>query len=312
MQSYALKLLALTGLGIVLLAGLAAAEVTYPAGSRIGLEPPQGITLNKTTNTFEDAANKTTISVLDLPLQLYSEMEHMVFAQTNQPGVNIIKRESFPYASGIGYFVAVELTVEGTKFRKWLLLGQSNVNPVPNLATLVSFQAPESALTIYTDEIVRKTLASVTFRPTPNDERLGLMPFKITDLAGFEVTEVAPGGVILTDKPERGGQPEMIVSTGQTGSMSNDDRSLFARQLIERSPVIGMEIMSAEPMRIAGMPGHEIKARGRSPNGDQIMLVQWLRFTGGSYIRIIGGAGAGEWDNALPRFRALRDGITLR
>lgn len=297
---------------VALLAAPAIAEVQYPVGSRIGLDPPAGITLNKTNNQFEDTDRKVSISVLDVPLQLYSEMEHMVFAQTNQPNVNVLKRESFPYAAGIGYFIAVELSVENVKYRKWLLLGQSNSNPVPDLATLVSFQAPADALDAYPEDVVRKTLASVTFRPAPLDERLGLMPFVIGDRAGFEITDVAPTGVMLTEKREKGAEPEVIVSAGQSGPLAAADRPTFARQLMERSPVLGMEITSAEPMRIGGMPGFEIKARGQAPNGDAIMLVQWLRFGGAGYIRIVGGASPQDWDQTFPRFRAIRDGVALR
>ena len=294
------------------LAAPAIAEPSFPLGSRIGLEPPAGMTLNKSTNQFEDPDNKATVTALDLPLHLYSEMERMVFAEINKPGVTVLKRESLPYANGIGYFVAVELAHDGKKYRKWLLLAQSNVNPVPDLAALVSVQVVEEAFSVYTDAVARKTLASVTFRPAPNEERLKLVPFVIGELAGFEITEVAPTGVILTDKPERGGQPEVIVSVGKGGPLSADERPNFARDLLQRGPISNLEIISADSMRIGGVPGFEIKARAITPTGAPIMLVQWLRFGGGSYLRIVGGASAQEWEQAFPRMRAVRDGVAMR
>ncbi|MBV9347666.1 MAG: hypothetical protein JO245_06790 [Pseudolabrys sp.] len=311
-----LKIMGLRGwalaAGFTLLAGAAVADPAYPLGSRIGLEPPAGMTLNPANNQFEDTANKTTVTLLDLPLHLYGEMERMVFAEINKPGVTILKRESLPYANGIGYFIAVELTHEGKKYRKWLLLAQSNANPVPDLAALVSVQAPEEAFAVYSDEIARKALASVTFRPAPNEERLKLMPFAIGDLAGFEIAEVAPVGVILTDKPQRGGQPELVISMGQGAPLDAQDRPNFSRDLLQRGPISSLEILSADAMRIGSMPGFEIQARAIGPNGAPIRLVQWLRFSGGNYLRIIGGSSTQEWDQAFPRMRAVRDGVTVR
>jgi hypothetical protein len=41
-------------------------------------------------------------------------------------------------------------------------------------------------------------------------------------------------------------------------------------------------------------------------------MVQWVRFPPGGYIRMVGVARADQWRDAFRRFRAIRDGITLR
>ena len=41
-------------------------------------------------------------------------------------------------------------------------------------------------------------------------------------------------------------------------------------------------------------------------------IVQWLRFGGGSSLRIIGSSPRDDWAKAFPRFRAVRDGIQPR
>ncbi len=38
-------------------------------------------------------------------------------------------------------------------------------------------------------------------------------------------------------------------------------------------------------------------------------MVQWLRFGGGGFIRMLGSAPKDEWEKAFPRLRAVRDGI---
>jgi hypothetical protein len=180
---------------------------------------------------------------------------------------------------------------------------------------LINVEVPESALSIYSDEIIRKALASVTFRQVPIPEQLGLLPFKLDDMAGFRVMQVSPtGGVILgegtTDNNEQ--QPFMIVSIGRSGPAQAGDRSLFARDLMATVPVRDLTMQSSEPMRINGSPGHEIRAKGRAPGGEPVSVVQWLRFGSGGFLRVIGVSPSDKWDQIFDRFRTVRDGISMR
>src|SRR6516164_4359925 len=154
---------------------------------------------------------------------------------------------------------------------------------VPNLTMLVNVEVPESALSVYSDAVVRKALASVTFRPAPIQEQLGMLPFTLGDLSGFQVMQVTPTGTVF-----------------------------LARNLLTNAPVPELSIQSSEPMRIGGAPGHEIRANGKGPAGDPVSLVQWVRFSPGDFLRVIGVSPAEKWDQAFGRFRAVRDGITLR
>ena len=82
---------------------------------------------------------------------------------------------------------------------------------------LINVDVPEAARAVYSDAVIRKALASVTFRPTPIQEQLGMLPFKLNELAGFRVMQAMPrGGVILTDGPtdDINKQPYIIVSVG--------------------------------------------------------------------------------------------------
>lgn len=46
-----------------------AAEVTYPMGSRIGLEPAPGLSNAERFPGFEDKGSGTTVLILDMPAQ---------------------------------------------------------------------------------------------------------------------------------------------------------------------------------------------------------------------------------------------------
>jgi hypothetical protein len=176
-------------------------------------------------------------------------------------------------------------------------------------------EVPEAALSVYPDAVVRKALASVTFRPAPIQEQLGVLPFKFGDLSGFKVMQVIPtGSVILGDgTPENTNpQPFMIVSIERGGPPEAADRGMFARDLLANTPVRDLALQSAEPMRINGAQGHEIRAQGKGPAGDPVSLVQWIRFGSGSYLRVIGVSPTDKWDQSFTRFRAVRDGISAR
>jgi hypothetical protein len=284
----------------------ASAEVVYPPGGRIGIELPESMRLDPATGRFEDVSRKATLILIDLPLPNYADIEKMVFTQINQPGVTLLKRESFPFNSGIGYFISVKLTVDGVVWRRWLLLAAAAAAPMSDFAALVTFQVPESESGIYTGDIVRKAFATVTFRPPPIEERLNLQPFKVSDYADFKLGEITPQGISLI---EESGSGRMFISVGAGGGDELGDRAAFAREIVRTVPLSGMTILSEESMRIRGASGYEIKASAKSPTGTDFKLVQWLRFGAGGYLMVLGVSAAQDWDALYPRFRTVRDSI---
>src|SRR5262249_60634309 len=101
------------------------------------------------------------------------------------------------------------------KIYRWSLLAMGIGPSAPNLTMLVNVEVSESALSVYSDAVVRKALARVTFRPAPIQEQLGMLPFTLGELSGFQVMQVTPTGtVFLADNPsnDNSRKPFMIVS----------------------------------------------------------------------------------------------------
>jgi len=292
----------------------AAAEPTFPQGLRVGLTPPADAKLSAQFPGFADAGRQVTITILDLPGAAYPSLEAAVFGKELQ-GLADMKRESFPFASGIGFLVSGRVQAKGVTAYKWLLLATASGEPVQDLTTLITVTVPEAAYAVYTDAAIRKALASVTFRPAPVEEQLGLLPFKFGDRAGFRPLKVLPSGVvILTDGPtdNLNSQPYMIVSVGRGAPPESAERGRFARDLVERAPLAGLRVQSAEPMRVMGSPGYEVRATAKSSDGAALSLVQWLRFGPNGFLQIVGVARSDGWDALFPRFRAVRDGLGVR
>jgi hypothetical protein len=289
----------------------ACAEPQFPHGLRIGLEPPGNLKPSTRFSGFEDADRKVAVTILDLPAAAYSELERTATA-TPQAGNAQIKREEFSFHGGNGLLFTGQARVNGVTLHKWILLATSAADK--DLTTMINIEVPESALSVYSDAVVRKALASVTFRPAPIEEQLGLLPFKLGERAGFRVIKVFPGGLLLTEGPgdDLSQQPYVIVSVGRGAPEQPDDRPRFARDLLSSAPLRAFTVQSADAMRIGGQPGYEIRAQAEGAKGEPVMVAQWLRFAGNGYLRIVGIGPKDNWDALFTRFRAVRDGIEFR
>jgi hypothetical protein len=267
--------------------------------------------LSKTFPGFEDIDRKVAITLLDLPARTYEEIERSAFNKT-QSGLADMKRESFPFASGIGFLVSGQRSENGGAVHKWFLLASAIGK---DMAVLINVAVPDSARAVYTDAVIRKALASVTFRPAPVQEQVAMLPFKLNDLAGFRVMQVLPqSGVILTDGPtdDLSRQAYMIIAVGAGAPDDPGYRGQFARDLLASAPLANLNVTVADPMRIGGLPGFEIRGQALGLSGQPVNLVQWVRFGSGGFLRVVGVAGIEAWDAQFTRFRAIRDGIEFK
>jgi len=289
----------------------AIAEPVFPTGLRVGLEPPGALKTSRQIPGFEDEAAKASIMILELPGRAFEELERAMGA-SNPRGLADAKRESFNYTQGTGVLLTGQSNDNGVPARHWFLLaGKADAD----LTTLINVAVPDAAKATYPDEAIRKALATVSFRPPPIDEQLGIMPFKFGTLAGFRVVQVMrEGAVVLTDGPDSNseGQASVMVSIGRGGGNSPNDRALFARDMLTSSPFRELNLQSAEPMRIGGLPGNEIKAQAKAADGTPLSLVQWVRFGSGGFLRVVAVTSANGWATQYPRFREIRDGIEMR
>jgi hypothetical protein len=74
-----------------------------------------------------------------------------------------------------------------------------------------------------------------------------------------------------------------------------------------------LRIVSSESIRIGNQQGHEIVAQSKDERtGDELMVVQWLRFGTGGLLQMLGIARKDQWGDALPRMRAIRDGYQTK
>jgi hypothetical protein len=306
----------ITAAAVPLLSTAAAAKPVFPTGLRVGLEPPAGLTVSHRFPGFEDAGRHVAVAIFELPVAGYDKLIRSATGD-QQHNMTAVTQGPFPLATGSGYLVSGTAQKDGKPVHRWFLIAKPPDNvahKATGIAALIRVDVPKEAQAVYTDSVVRKMLASASFRPTPIKELLGLLPFELKNLAGMRVVKVMPGGAVLIDGSgsDLDKQPYAIVAVGRGGPTSSDLRPRFASDLLHAAPVNDLTITSSERMRISGMPGIEIRAKGKNLHGSAITLVQWLRFGTNGFLRVVGVAPQDDWDKMFNRFRALRDGVEFR
>lgn len=307
-----------------LLAGLAffvsapsasAADPTYPIASLVGMVPPNGMVVSKNFPGFEDVDNDAVILLTAQPPTVYEDIKKTLDPDAlKKQGITVEKQEDLPLSFGTGTLVTGKAEADKKIYRKWLV-----VAPAKEVTVLVNAQILEHSTT-YTDAVIRAALATLTLRDTiPDTEKLSLLPFTIGDLAGFHVQNILAGrAVLLGDGTDPASiqdlKAHLFIGAFTGGPSEPDNRAEFARAAF--SQIVGIEdvhINFSEPLRINNQPGFQTVAQAKDVrSGTTIMVAQWLRFGGGSFLQMIGMATADAWPDAQTRLRAVRDSIDFK
>jgi hypothetical protein len=306
----------LLAIALVLAATPAAAETVYPRGIRVGVTPMPGMTESKAFLGFESADSGVKVLLAELPGMAFSEVE-AAFKAVPEGAMGKVKPESLQTAAGTAYYTAEDGVVGADKVRRYsLIVAGSNA-----FSGYVAVQVADSEAKAFSDESVKKMLASVSVRQeVPVEEQVAQMPFNIRELGDFKtVRTLAPGAaLLLADGNEDTGiegAPFMVL--GLIGSVPEqaDDRARFAQQAAATIPGLReAKITTSEPMRIDGSPGFETRIEAVSgKDNTPVTVVQWLRFGNASVaMRLVGSSPRDLWSDAFPRFRKVRDGLKAR
>ncbi|SFN94706.1 hypothetical protein SAMN05216330_1011033 [Bradyrhizobium sp. Ghvi] len=287
-----------------------AADAVYPPGLRLGMVPLVGLSKAKSFPGFENEDGSVKVLITELPPAAYGEV--VAAFNANPAGTNGVKPDKLETSAGLAYFTAESGKAGTTPVKRY-----SMIVPGIGFSGYVAVQVPENASKIYTDEAVKQMFATATIRKEVSaDEQIGLLPFKITDLAGFkDIRTLVPGSsIILADGNESAGyesKPFMILGLIGATPQAADDRARFAQEAALQIPGLReSKITMSEPIRINSQPGFETRIDGVSgKDKTAVTVVQWIRFGGGTSLRIIASAPRDQWSDAFTRFRAVRDGI---
>lgn len=311
--------MALMRLIVVLILTLFAApcfgQPVFPPGSRIGIAPPPGMTPSTAFQGFEDRARGAMLVLTELSVQSYAKVEQDLSPEQMQAaGMEAIARGDLALPAGVGTLVVARQAENGVMMHKWALLTRTG-----DMTAIVVATMPEAARDAYPDANLRAALASVVIRPKlAAAEMLAILPYTLGDLGGFRIMRTNPDGTaVLTfgpiDTSLPAEQPYFMMAPRAVGTPPQAEHDRFARRALTAIARPDLRIVSSESIRIGGAQGHEIVAQSKDERtGDELMLVQWLRFGPGGLIQMFGIARRDQWADILPRMRALRDGFQTK
>jgi hypothetical protein len=106
----------------------------------------------------------------------------------------------------------------------------------------------------------------------------------------------------------------MMIAAIPGGPEEPDQRANFARLSFgEIGGIKDIAVTMSEPLRIGGQPGFQTMAQAKDAHtGEDVMVVQWLRFGGGGYLQMVGVARTDVWTATLARLRMVRDSVELK
>lgn len=302
--------------GVVLAAAPAlAADAVFPLNSRVGLVPPPGFTASSKFAGFENTPQSAAILLVELPAEAYADVEKGFTDEALKArGMAVEAREPLTLKDGRGFFVSGPQESGGAKRHEIVM-----VATLSGVTTIVSLQMIQDSHASITDAVARAAFATLAVRTVPEDERLAVLPYKLTNLAGFRLVRSAgDGSAILTEGPEDAvaavEQPFVVISVAVSNAQTADERNKLALQIFRGAPGLkDVKITRAEPLRMGNLQGFEIvaDAKDRSSNTD-VTAVQWLRFGGNGYIQIFAIARRTAWNDAFPKLRTIRDNIEFR
>src|SRR3954447_19100436 len=302
----------LLAFAFTLFATVTFADPVFPPGSRTGLVPPPGMTVAASFQGFKDRASRVALLLTEASTQTYDKIAQDFTPEVIRAGgMEEISRETVRLSSGEGLLVVTRQGENGTAVRKWALLTRTE-----DLTVVVIGIVPEAAREAYPDAAMRAAFASIVIRAklTP-DEMLAVLPYRLDDLSGFRLLRTAPDGTAgMTIGPHDTSlpveQPYFMITPRPVEPPQAAERERFAQRMMSgflNRP--NVRVINSEAMRISGMPGYQIVAAGKDERtGDELVMVQWLRF-GPGVVQMFGVARLDQWDDAFARMRAVRDGF---
>ncbi len=308
-----MKILSAAAFGFILSVQAAfAADPVFPPASRIGLSPPQDMTLSKRFSGFENEERAAAITFAEMPAGAFGQLASGLNKDVlKRQGLELKTRENVKLGSNEAILVSGTM-LKPRMGRKWLLLVKDEA-----LTGLVVAEV-SGGQDGYSDEEIRNALKSVALRHDVSlEEQVSALPFRVVEKAGFRPVRVVAGNsVLFTDGPKDTikavEQPLMIVGSSlQAVPSSGEQRKQFAQAALHANQVLrDVRIERSDSFRLKGQDWHEIVARAvEAESGQPIVVMQSIRFDADRYIRMVGLTRQEQRDQNLPRFRAIADGI---
>ncbi|WP_349370928.1 hypothetical protein [Salinarimonas sp.] len=291
-------------------------QVTFPAGSSIGMAPLPGLRASTRFLGFENPQDGTFFAFIQAPLEEWEAISER-YALENLPPQGFadpIRTDYEVEGAEEAFLVSGEQRLQQSlTVDKWVVAARGPEHVAIVIAQRVPLQPA------YTKQAIEAALDTLALRAPPGlEEQIAALPFAIGDRAGFRPVRVTGGNSILLtegedDVVEQADQPIVIVAASQEINPPPERRDEFARRALTGLPgLTDVRIERADAFQQDNADWHEAVATAKERSGVPVVVQQTMRFTDEGFIRALAVVREEERASWEPRFRTLADSLAPR
>lgn len=302
-------------LALLVLAGAARAEVQFPPGSALGLEPPPGFVPSVGFTGFERRADGASLVLVEAPPQACEQMRAAMGARDRLAvqGIEVQETRPFPLRDGrqAQLTAGVHRTANGS-YAKWIMVACNDVATALVTGQVFGYP-PDSGVA---DEI-EGALATLAARPLSLDDRRAALGFTFAETDGLVLREVIAGSAAALTPPDAArvpATPVLVIGTSLGATPAPADEEAVARQMARpQGAYSDIEIISLTRVPFAGR-ADAIRVEARAVDrrvGRPVRLLQFVTFRSeGGYVRLLATALDTDFTGLLPQFERIAASVT--
>lgn len=302
--------LAVIGLAAGLVAAAAGAAGVRVTGTAIELEPPAGFETQERYPGFQHPDSGASIAVTEVPGPYSGVTGGFTSEGLASRGMKLLTLEDLPRGSGPGLLAQIEQPAGGIVWKKWIrAFGDESAT------TLVVATYPTEAAGVLEAALRHAVLSARPAADAPARDE-GLL-FRVVESEELVVIHrvgnlllLAPPGSAI---PIPNQVPVLIVGSSIAPATRPSLPDFADRRARQIEQVRELEIATSSPLEVAGMPAHEITARGTdAKTGEPMGIYQLVIDEGGHYHIAIGLVTLSTFGSHLDSFRTVAGSLRLR
>lgn len=312
---YSCMLVGLTLLGQMAIAAPVAPQ-TIPQqtiqGTSVSLTPPPGFAASRLFTGFEHAQAGASIMAMELPLPpdaAGSFLSRMSAAETLLTrGMRLLSVKDMSIGNYPGKLLLVSQSAGGTDYLKWI-----GATTVGDRALLVTAAFPATqAKTL--QEPLRMAIATLTWRPGEQIQRLSGLPFTFQEQGDLKLSERLSNTVILArngSKPPIPASEPLLVLGAASRPPQADDIAQFSRLRLQQLPEVrNLAETSGTAIAVAGRDGFELIATAAdNRTATPLTVYQAVIMTDKAYYLVQGMVPTTSATTYLPIFRNVTQSV---
>lgn len=273
-------------------------------GTSISLLIPDGFVLADLFPGIIREEELTSIVVTEMPSSVTEVKSALTSEQMATRGMTLIQSDEVQVDGTDATFLHVSQVLEGTTFRKWMVVFGDETS------TLMLVATTPQALEAKHGDALQNSLLTARWDPDRVADFFEGLDFTIEESEELEITDRVSNMLLLTKPGAVGPVPPsdpLFVVGSSHSEVPIADIEAFARQRVVLTDEIEeIENISGNAIKVDGLPAYEIVADARDlETGTPLMVYQTVVLEGERYYIMQGLVGTEQADKYLPVFREI-------